>query len=124
MDGLEGCLHWYFSRLAGQIWSPGSDIGHLPIPNITSLSIFLIQIHLMVVYGLSSIYGLMHFNRNSNENNNWYVFNSERHIPNRLSMVNISSLTVLNRIKNASIEYYTITNRSLSVIYFAMWILV
>ncbi len=97
MDGLEGCLHWYFSRLAGQIWSPGSDIGHLPIPNITSLSIFLIQIHLMVVYGL------MRFNRNSNENNNWHVFNSESYMPNRLSMVNISSLTVLNRIKNASI---------------------
>jgi hypothetical protein len=48
-------------------------------------------------------YGLIRFNRNSNENNNWHVFNSERYMPNRLSIVNISSLTVLNRIKKSPI---------------------
>ncbi len=45
----------------------------------------------------------MHFNRNNNENNNWCIFNNERYMPNRLSMVNISLLTILNRIKNVPI---------------------
>jgi hypothetical protein len=121
-----GRLHWYFSRLAGQISNPGSDIGHLPFANITSLSVSNSNSSDGCVW-LGSIYGLMRFNSNSSENNRWRVFNSGRYMPNRLSMVNISSLTVLNRIKNAPIDLgntaVAITNRGLSIIRFQMWTL-
>jgi hypothetical protein len=121
-----GRLHWYFSRLAGQISNPGSYIGHLPFANITSLSVTNSNPSDNCVW-LGSIYGLMRFNSISNENNAWRVFNSGRYMPNRLSIVDISSLTVLNRIKNAPIDLGStavgITNRGLSVIRFEMWTL-
>jgi len=122
-----GRLHWYFTRLAGQISNPGSDIGHLPFPNITTLGITNSNPSDGRVW-LGSIYGLMRFDPNSNnEENAWRVFNSPRYMPNRLSQVDISSLAVLNQIKNASNDLgcgvVAITNRGLSVLRFQMWTL-
>jgi hypothetical protein len=34
-----GRVHWFFSRLAGQISNPGSYVGHLPFANITTLGV-------------------------------------------------------------------------------------
>lgn len=123
---LTGRVHWYFSRLAGHISNPGSYTGHLPYANITSLSVTNSNPSDGCVW-LGSIYGLMRYDPNGNENNLWRVFNSARYMPNRLAQVDISSLTVLNRIKNApkglGSTAIAITNRGLSVIRFEMWTL-
>jgi hypothetical protein len=121
-----GYLHWYFTRLAGEISNPGSDIGHLPFGNITTLSITNSNLSDGRVW-LGSIYGLMRFDPKSNEKNAWRVFNSPRYMPNHLSQVDISSLAVLNRIKNTSndlgCDVVAITNRGLSILRFQMWTL-
>jgi hypothetical protein len=121
-----GRVHWYFSRLAGEISNPGSYIGHLPFANITSLSITNSKSSDNCVW-LGSVYGLMRYKSNSDEKDAWRVFNSGRYMPNRFSEVNISSLTVLNRIENASDDLgstaVAITNQGLAVIRFQMWTL-
>jgi hypothetical protein len=121
-----GRLHWYFSRLAGQISNPGSDIGHLTFSNITTLSITNSNPSDGRVW-LGSIYGLTRFDPNSNEKDAWRVFNSPRYMPNRLSQVDVSSLAVLSPIKNTSKDLgcavVAITNRGLSVLRFQMWTL-
>jgi hypothetical protein len=121
-----GRQHWYFSRLAGQISNPGSDIGHLPFANITTLSIMNSNPSDGRVW-LGSIYGLARFDPGSNDKNAWRVFNSGRYMPNRLSQVDISSVAVLNRMKNTSNDLgcsvVAITNRGLSVLRFEMWTL-
>ena len=121
-----GRLHWYFTRLDGQIASPGSYIGHLPLDNITALSMTNGNPSDGCVW-LGSLYGLARYNGNSSENNAWRVFNSARYMPNRFSEVQISSLTVLNRKKSSSIRSGNtavgITNRGLSVLRFEMWTL-
>jgi hypothetical protein len=121
-----GRLHWYFSRLSGEISNPGSYIGHLPYANITCLSVTNSNPSDNCVW-LGSVYGLMRYNSKSSEMNQWRVFNSGRYLPNRFSEVNVSSLTVLNRIKtggdNLGSTAIAITNRGLSIIRFEMWTL-
>jgi hypothetical protein len=121
-----GRLHWFFSRLSGEISNPGSDIGHLPFANITSLSV-MNSITSDGRIWLGGLYGLMRFHCNSTKENAWRVFNSGRYMPNRQSQVNITSLTVLNRVKDAPTNLgstaVAITNRGLSILRFQMWTL-
>ena len=121
-----GQIHWYFSRLGGQISNPGSDIGHLPFGNITRLSVSH-SLSLDNRVWLGSVYGVMRFDPNDTELNSWRVFNSGRYIPNRNSLVNVSSLTVLSRGLNSSIGLgsaaIAVTNQGLSIIRFEMWAL-
>ena len=114
----NGNIHWYFSRLSGQISSPGSYIGHLPLLNITRLS----RTSNDNSIWLGSVYGLMRYNVNRKE---WRVFNSGRYLPNRLSQVDISSLIVLNRNSDDQIGCTAvgITNRGLTIIRFEKWTL-
>ena len=119
-----GRLHWYFSRLAGQISNPGSDIGHLPFANITALSVS--QSFDSRVW-LGAIRGVMRFNPNDTEENAWRVYNSARYMPNRDALVNVASLAVLSRASNASVELgsaaVAVTSRGLAVLRFEMWTL-
>jgi ligand-binding sensor domain-containing protein len=73
----SGRLHWYFSRLAGQISNPGSDIGHLPFINITTLSVSHSTSSDSRVW-LGAIRGVMRFDSNSTDIDAWRVFNSAR----------------------------------------------
>ena len=123
---LNGQTHWFFSRLAGQIASPGSEIGHLPFGNITTLDVSHSASPDTRVW-MGSIYGVMRFNPNDTENNNWRVFNSARYMPNRNSTVHVSSLAVLSRAVSASSTLgsaaIAVTSKGLAVIRFEMWTL-
>ncbi|CAF4572605.1 unnamed protein product [Rotaria sp. Silwood2] len=119
-------LHWFFSRLAGQISNPGSDIGHLPFANITTLSISQSTLPDGRVW-LGAVRGGMRFDSNSSDINAWRVFNSARYMPNRESLVNVSSLAVLSRRSDAppnlGSAVLAITNKGLAVLRFEMWTL-
>ncbi len=121
-----GRLHWYFSRLAGQISNPGSDIGHLPFANITTLSVSHSTLSDSRVW-LGAIRGVMRFDSNNTENNAWRVFNSARYIPNRDALVHVSSLAVLSRASNAPAGLgsaaVAVTRKGLAVLRFEMWTL-
>jgi hypothetical protein len=122
----SGRLHWYFSRLAGQISNPGSDIGHLPFINITTLSVSHSTSSDSRVW-LGAIRGVMRFDSNSTDIDAWRVFNSARYMPNRQSIVDVSSLAVLSRPRNAPVGLgsaaVAVTSRGLAVIRFEMWTL-
>jgi hypothetical protein len=112
----SGRLHWYFSRLAGQISNPGSDIGHLPFANITTLGVSH-STSLDSRVWLGSIRGVMRFDSNATDLDAWRVFNSARYMPNRQSIVNVSSVAVLT---SAAV---VVTSQGLAVIRFEMWTL-
>ncbi|CAF3436153.1 unnamed protein product [Rotaria sp. Silwood1] len=121
-----GRLHWYFSRLAGQISNPGSDIGHLPFANITTLSVSHSKLSESRVW-IGGVHGVMRFDSNTSDLNAWRVFNSARYMPNRESQVNVSSLAILSRsndipnhIGSAAVA---VTNRGLAVFRFEKWTL-
>ncbi|CAF3118058.1 unnamed protein product [Rotaria sp. Silwood2] len=121
-----GQFHWYFSRLAGQISNPGSDIGHLPFTNITVLSVSHSKSFDNRVW-LGAVRGVMRFDSNASELDTWRVFNSARYMPSRQSQVNVSSLAVLSRpngtpsaLGSAAV---VVTNRGLAVLRFEMWTL-
>ena len=122
----SGETHWYFSRLAGQIANPGSDIGHLPLGNITTLGVSY-STSLDSRVWLGSAYGVMRFDPNESENNAWRVFNSARYMPDRDSLVNVSSLTVLSRTDKAPTALgstaIAVTGKGLAVLRFEMWTL-
>jgi len=113
-----GRVHWIFSRLAGQISNPGSNIGHLPFGNITTLSVSHSEQADSRVW-LGSIHGLMRFDSNDTDINAWRIFNSARYMPNRDSLVNVTSLAVLSRDSTA----VAVTSKGLAVIRFEMWTL-
>ncbi|CAF3544565.1 unnamed protein product [Rotaria sp. Silwood1] len=121
-----GHLHWFFSRLAGQISNPGSDIGHLPFSNITTLSVSQSTLPDRRVW-LGAVRGVMRFDPNSSDINAWRVFNSARYMPNRESLVNVSSLAVLSCRSDASPNLgsaaVAITSKGLAVLRFEMWTL-
>ncbi|CAF0838329.1 unnamed protein product [Adineta steineri] len=121
-----GRLHWFFSRLAGQISNPGSDIGHLPFLNITSLSVSQSMLPDGRVW-LGAVRGVMRYDSNSSDINAWRVFNSARYMPNRESLVHVSSLSVLSRHSDASPNLgsgaVAITNKGLAILRFEMWTL-
>lgn len=121
-----GETHWFFSRLAGQIANPGSDIGHLPFGNITTLGVSHSTTSDSRVW-LGSVYGVMRFHPNETENNAWRVFNSARYMPDRNSLVNVSSLAVLSRADKASTALgspaIAVTAKGLAVLRFEMWTL-
>lgn len=112
-------LHWFFSRLAGQISNPGSNIAHLPFANITALSVSHSSSSDGCIW-LGTTRGVMRFDSNSSEINAWRVFNSARYMPNRGSTVDVSSLAVLSR----SGAVVAITNKGITVLRFEMWTLV
>lgn len=122
----SGRLHWYFSRLAGQISNPGSDMGRLPFINITTLGVSHSSPLDSRVW-LGAIRGVMRFDSNATDIDAWRVFNSARYMPNRQSIVNVSSLAVLSRAPDAPSELgsaaVAVTNRGLSIIRFEMWTL-
>lgn len=122
----SGRLHWFFSRPAGQISNPGSDIGHLPFPNITALSVS----HSSSTDGrvwLGATRGVMRFDSNASSIDAWRVFNSARYMPNRQSLVRVSSLTVLSHVRNVPMKLgsaaVAVTSRGLAVIRFELWTL-
>ncbi|CAF4149800.1 unnamed protein product [Rotaria magnacalcarata] len=122
----SGCVHWYFSRLAGKISNPGSDIGHLPFANITTLSIS----HSTSLDGrvwLGAVHGLMRFDINATDIDAWRVFNSALYMPSRQSIVNIASLAVLSQDGEAPANLgstaVAVASRGLAVIRFEMWTL-
>jgi hypothetical protein len=121
-----GRLHWFFSRLAGQISNPGSEVGHLPFANITTLSVSHSTLSDSRVW-LGAMRGIMRFNSNDTNKNAWRVFNSARYMPNRNALVNVSSLAVLSHTSNAPNGLGTaavaVTNRGLAVLRFEMWTL-
>ncbi|CAF1093578.1 unnamed protein product [Rotaria sp. Silwood1] len=121
-----GHAHWFFSRLAGQISNPGSYIGHLPFANITALSVSQSMLPDGRIW-LGAVRGVMRFDSNSSDINAWRVFNSARYMPNRESLVNVSSLAVLSRRSDASPNMgsaaVAITNKGLAVLRFEMWTL-
>jgi hypothetical protein len=121
-----GRLHWFFSRLAGQISNPGSDIGHLPFANITTLSVSQSTLPDSRVW-LGAARGVMRFDSNSSDNNAWRVFNSARYMPNRNSLVYVSSLAVLSRRTDTSPDLgsaaVAITKKGIAVLRFEMWTL-
>ena len=121
-----GRVHWFFSRLAGQISNPGSYTGHLPFANITTLGVSHSTSPDSRVW-LGTIRGMMRFDPNDTEINAWRVFNSARYMPNRDSLVNVVSLTVLSRDSKAPIALgstaVAVTNKGLAVIHFEMWTL-
>jgi hypothetical protein len=121
-----GRVHWFFSRLAGQISNPGSFIGHLPFANITTLGVS----HSILPDGrvwLGTIRGVMRFDSNDTDINAWRVFTSARYMPNRDSLVNVLSLAVLSRASNTSASLgsaaVAVTSKGLAVIRFEMWTL-
>ena len=61
-----GRVHWFFSRSAGQISSPGSDIGGLPFANITTLGVSHSTSSDSRVW-LGSIRGMMRFDANDTD---------------------------------------------------------
>ncbi|CAF2537826.1 unnamed protein product [Rotaria sp. Silwood2] len=63
-----GRLHWYFSRLAGQISNPGSDIGHLPFANITTLGVSHSKSSESRVW-MGGVRGVIRFNSNTSDLN-------------------------------------------------------
>ena len=109
-------VHWVFSRLAGQISNPGSDIGHLPFANITILGVSHSTLPDSRVW-LGSIRGMMRFDSNDTDMNAWRVFNSARYMPNRDSLVNVVSLAVLGSTAVA------VTSKGLAILRFEMWTL-
>ena len=111
-----GRVHWIFSRLAGQISNPGSDIGRLPFANITTLSVSHSTSTDTRVW-LGSIRGMMRFNSNDTDMNAWRVFNSARYMPNRNSFVNVVSLAVFGS------TAVGVTNQGLAILRFEMWTL-
>ncbi|CAF1040172.1 unnamed protein product [Adineta ricciae] len=111
-----GRVHWFFSRLAGQISNPGSYIGHLPFANITTLGVSHSTLSDSRVW-LGSIRGMMRYNPNDSDMNAWRVFNSARYMPNRDSLVNIVSLAVFGSTAVA------VTSKGLAVLHFQMWTL-
>jgi hypothetical protein len=121
-----GDVHWVFSRLAGQISNPGSYIGHLPFANITTLGVSHSTFSDSRVW-LGSIRGVMRFDPNDTAINAWRVFNSARYMPNRESLVNVSSLTVLSRASNAPAGLgsaaVAVTSKGLAILRFEMWTL-
>ena len=121
-----GQVHWFFSRLAGQISNPGSYIGHLPFANITSLSVSQSRSSDSRIW-LGSIHGVMRFDANDIGINAWRVFNSARYMPDRYSLVNVSSLAVLSRAINAPVALgsaaIAVTSKGLAVLRFEMWTL-
>jgi hypothetical protein len=121
-----GRLHWFFSRLAGQISNPGSDIGHLPFANITTLSVSHSTLSDSRVW-LGAIRGVMRFDSNDTEQNAWRVFNSARYMPNHDALVNVVSLAVLSRASKAPAGLgsaaVAVTSRGLAVLRFEMWTL-
>jgi len=121
-----GRVHWFFSRLAGQISSPGSDIGGLPFANITTLGVSHSTSSDSRVW-LGSIRGMMRFDANDTDINAWRVFNSARYMPNRDSLVNVVSLAVLSRTGKASTAMgsaaVAVTSKGLAVLQFEMWTL-
>ncbi|CAF0955472.1 unnamed protein product [Adineta steineri] len=122
-----GRVHWFFSRLAGQISNPGSDIGHLPFANITTLGVSHSTLPDSRVW-LGSIRGMMRFDSNDTDlNNAWRIFNSARYMPNRDSFVNIVSLAVLSRDSKATTSLgstaVAVTSKGLAVLRFEMWTL-
>ncbi|CAF3325457.1 unnamed protein product [Rotaria sp. Silwood2] len=121
-----GRVHWYFSRLAGQISHPGSDIGHLPFANITTLGVSHSALPDSRVW-LGSIRGMMRFDPNDSDMNAWRVFNSARYMPNRDSLVNLVSLAVLSRESKAvagmGSSAVAVTSKGLAVLHFEMWTL-
>ncbi|CAF3394818.1 unnamed protein product [Rotaria sp. Silwood2] len=122
----SGRLHWYFSRLAGQISNPGSDIGRLPFANITTLSVSHSTSSDSRVW-LGALRGAMRFDSNATDIDAWRVFNSARYMPTRQSIVNVSSLAVLSRTRDAPSDLgstaVVVTNRGLAIIRFEMWTL-
>ncbi|CAF3718897.1 unnamed protein product [Rotaria sordida] len=121
-----GHIHWYFSRLAGEISNPGSDIGHLPFANITTLGFSHSKFSDSRIW-LGSIHGVMHFDSNTSKLNAWRVFNSARYMPNSQSQVNVSSLAVLSHRgdtpSNLGSTAVAVTNRGLAILRFEMWTL-
>jgi hypothetical protein len=121
-----GRIHWFFSRLAGQISNPGSDIGHLPFANITALGVSHSSLSDSRVW-FGTIRGVMRFNPNDSDTNAWRVFNSARYMPNRDSVVNVVSLTVLSRASNTSASLgstmVAVTKKGLAILRFEMWTL-
>jgi hypothetical protein len=121
-----GRLHWFFSRLAGQISNPGSDIGHLPFANITTLSVSHSTLSDSRVW-LGAMRGVMRFDSNDTEQNAWRVFNSARYMPNHDALVNVVSLAVLSRASKAPAGLgsaaVAVTSRGLAVLRFEMWTL-
>jgi len=121
-----GRQHWFFSRLAGHISNPGSDIGHLPFANITTLSVSHSTSTDSRVW-LGACRGVMRFDSNASNIDAWRVFNSARYMPNRQALVNVSSLTVLSRRHdtpaNLGSAAIAVTSRGLAVIRFEMWTL-
>ncbi|CAF1074064.1 unnamed protein product [Rotaria magnacalcarata] len=121
-----GRLHWYFSRLAGQISDPGSDIGHLPFANITKLSVSHSKSTESSVW-LGGVYGVMRYDSNTSDLNTWRVFNSARYMPNRESQVSVSSIAAMSRaddtLNNIGSTAVAITNRGLAVLRFEKWTL-
>ncbi|CAF1590396.1 unnamed protein product [Didymodactylos carnosus] len=121
-----GRLHWFFSRLAGQISNPGSDIGHLPFANITTLSVGYSTLPDGRVW-LGALRGVMRFDPNSTDIKAWRVFSTARYMPNRESLVDVSSLAVLSRTSDAPTALgsaaVAVTNRGLAVLRFEMWTL-
>ncbi len=121
-----GHVHWFFSRLAGQISNPGSYIGHLPFANITILGVSHSALFDSRVW-LGSIRGVMRFDPNETDLNARRVFNSARYMPDRESLVNVSSLTVLSRANNAPAGLgsaaIAVTSKGLAVLRFEMWTL-
>ncbi|CAF2795018.1 unnamed protein product [Rotaria sp. Silwood2] len=121
-----GRIHWIFSRLAGQISNPGSDIGHLSFANITTLVVSHSALPDSRVW-LGSIRGMMRFDPNETDLNAWRVFNSARYMPNRDSLVNVVSLAVLSREIKAPTALgstaVAVTSKGLAVLHFEMWTL-
>ncbi|CAF1268095.1 unnamed protein product [Adineta steineri] len=121
-----GKLRWFFSRLAGQISNPGSDIGHLPFANITTLSVSHSTLSDSRVW-LGAIHGVMRFDSNDIDQDAWRVFNSPRYMPNRDALVNVISLAVLSRPSNATARLgsaaVAVSSKGLSVLRFEMWTL-
>ena len=122
-----GRIVWFFSRLAGQISNPGSDIGHLPFANITSLGVGQSSSSDSRVW-LGSMRGVMRFTPDDTDRNAWRTFNSARYMPNRESLVYVSSLAVLSRARNSSTalgsNMVAVTCKGLAVLRFEMWTLV
>jgi hypothetical protein len=112
--------------LAGQISNPGSDIGHLPYANITTLGASHSTLSDSRVW-LGSIRGVMRFDPNDTDKNAWRVFNSGRYMPNRDALVSVSSLAVLSHASNAPAGLgsaaVAVTSKGLAVLRFEMWTL-
>ena len=121
-----GRVHWFFSRLAGQISNPGSDIGRLPFANITTLGVSHSTSSDSRVW-LGTIRGMVRFDPNDTDENAWRVFNSARYMPNRDPLVNVVSLAVLSRESKAPTALgstaVAVTSKGLAVLHFEMWTL-